>query len=573
MGRKETTVLITIIVNLALIGLKFLLANLSGSLSLRASGWHSFSDVAVSLIVLVGLWLARRDRASAHGVSRVEHAVSLLVAVFILYIGFDIFREALAGEEPELQYVFWVALAAVLTIVLSYFMARYKTYVGRATGSPALVADGYHSLMDMYSSIVVVAGLLGYAVGFRSLDKVAAVVVVVFIAFAAYEIGRDALTGLSGGGHLEHPALAEPRRLLRAAAPVLAVLFLGMYALSGLYVVRPGEVGIVRRFGRLAGSDVQPGLHYRLPWPIDDVATVPVGAVQRADAPRSLMLTGDQSLVNVAAVVHYRVRNATDYTFNVGQPTALVRNAAEAALRGAVGLRSVDSLLTGEKGAIQDETRQQLQARLDASRAGLEVVAVQLTEASPPTEVAPAFLDVASAREDRATYVNEAKAYQNEILPKARGEAEKSIREAEGYRAEKIANATGEADRFASRLAEYRNAPAVTRTRLYLETVERVLPNVQKFLLSPELGNGNLDLWFTRGGATLPVPGASTPQSPQGQPAPSGPPAGPSAPAPQGPPAPAQPGQRPPTMPNMPPPAQPGPPSQPARPQTNPARP
>ena len=573
MGRKETTILITIVVNLALIGLKFLLANLSGSLSLRASGWHSFSDVVVSLIVLVGLWLARRHRAAADGVSRIEHAVSLVVAVFILYIGFDIFREALAGEEPELQYVFWVALAAVLTIVLSYFMARYKTYVGRATGSPALVADGYHSLMDMYSSIVVVAGLLGYAVGFRSLDKVAAVVVVVFIAFAAYEIGRDALSGLSGSVHLEHRALAEPRRLLRAAAPVLAVLFLGMYILSGLYIVRPGEVGIVRRFGRLAASDVQPGLHYRLPWPVDDVATVPVGAVQRADAPRSLMLTGDQSLVNVAAVVHYRIRNATDYTFNVGQPTALVRNAAEAALRGAVGLRSVDALLTGEKGAIQDETRQQLQARLDASRSGLEVIAVQLTEASPPTEVAPAFLDVASAREDRSTYVNEAKAYQNEILPKARGEAVKLIREAEGYRAEKIANATGESDRFASRLAEYRNATSVTRTRLYLETVERVLPNVQKFLLSPELSNGSLDLWFTRGGATLPVPGASTSPSQPGQPAPSAPAQqGPPAPGPGGPSAPTLPSQQPPNMPNMPP-AQPGPPSQPARPQTNPARP
>lgn len=525
MGRKETTILITIVVNLALIGLKFLLANVSGSLSLRASAWHSFSDVVVSGIVLLGLLLVRRFGRAAQGVSRIEHAVSLLVAVFIFSVGFDIFRDALAGDEPELRNVFWVALAALLTIALSYFMARYKTYVGRATGSPALVADGYHSLMDMYSSIVVVAGLFGYAIGFRSLDRMAAVVVVVFIAFAGYEIARDALAGLTGRGHVEHGALAEPpRRLVRAAVPVLASLFLGMYLFSGLYLVRPGEQGVVRRFGKLVAADVAPGLRYQAPWPVDEVTTVAVAQVRRSNVPQSLMLTGDQNLVEVAATVHYRARGATAFLFNVGQPTDLLKNAAEAALRQSVGLRPIDDLLAGERAAIQAEAQQLLQARLDAGQAGLEVVAVQLTTVQPPQDVTSAFLDVASAREDRATAINQAIAYQNEILPKARGEAEKQLREAEAYRAEKIANATGEAQRFASRLAEYKNAPAVTRTRLYLEAVEQVLPQVQKFLLSPELAPGNLDLWFSRGGSApvLPSPSVAPPA-----PAPAAPPAAP----------------------------------------------
>jgi modulator of FtsH protease HflK len=538
-GRREIALLITIVVNIALIGLKFVLAEVSGSLALRASAWHSFSDVAVSAIVFAGLLLARRNRREAEGISRVEHLVSLLVAGFILWVGIDIFRDAMAGEEPELQYVFWVALGSILTIVLSYFMARYKTYVGRVTGSPSLVADGYHSLMDMYSSIVVVAGLLGYAIGFRSLDKVAAVTVVIFIAFAGYEIARDGLAGLTGEGHLDHPGLAEPRRVMRKAAPVLALGFVVLYLLSGLYMVQPGEVGVVRRFGRVTATDVPPGLHYRAPWPIDEVTRVPLAAVQRVQSPRSLMLTGDQNLVNVAATVHYRVRSATELMFNVERPAALVRDAAEATLRQAIGLRPVDALLTGEKAAIQEETRRLLQARLDASRVGLEVVAIQLTEASPPGEVASAFLDVASAREDRSTYVNEALAYRNEIVPKARGESEKLLREAEGYKVEKVANASGEAQRFASRLVAYRNAPAVTRTRLYLEAVERVLPNVQKFLISPELGNGTLDLWFSRGSSPpmLTVPPQSQPAPPPSQPAP---PPGPQTPPP-GPPAPARP--------------------------------
>lgn len=535
MGRKETTILITILVNLGLIGLKFLLAGISGSLSLRASGWHSFSDVFVSGLVLAGLVLAGRSRARAEGVSRIEHVVSLLVALFILYVGFDIFQEALEGGEPELRNVFWVALAAVLTIALSYFMARYKTYVGRVTGSPALVADGYHSLIDMYSSIVVVAGLFGYAIGFRNLDKITAMVVVFFIAFGGYEIARDAVAGLTGKGHVEHPGrpghiehplLAEPRRLLRRALPFLAFALIAMYLLSGVYVVEPGKVAIVQRFGRLAEASVQPGLHYRLPWPVDKVRQVPVAAVQRADAPRSLMLTGDENLINVAATVHYRVREPTAFAFNIDEPAELVSVAAEAALRQTVALRPVDALLTSDKWAIQEEAQRLLQARLDTARAGLEVVAVQLIEASPPEEVAGAFLDVASASEDRVTYTNEAQAYRNEIVPKARGEAEKQVSDAEAYKAEKINNASGEAGRFASRLAEYKNAPAATRARLYLEAIERVLPGVQKFLLSSEVGNGNLDLWFSRGGAPpmLPAPENPGPQAPPFQPEPSQPP-------------------------------------------------
>lgn len=501
MGRKETALLIAIVVNVGLIGLKFLLAGVSGSFALRASAWHSFSDVFVSGIVLGALLLARRDRP-ASGVSRVEHLVSLVVAAFIFKVGFDIFRDALSHQEQELRNVFWVALAAVLTIAVSYFMARYKTYVGRATGSPALVADGYHSLMDMYSSIVVVMGLFGYAIGFRGLDRVAAVIVVLFIAFAGYEIAHGALAGLFADGHREHPTLAEPQRLLRAAAPYLALGAVALYLLSGVYTVQAGELGLVRRFGRLVATDLPPGLHYRLPWPIEEATRVPVAAVQRAEVPRSLMLTGDQNLVNIAAKVHYRVRSAPQFAFNVDQPAVLVRDAAESALRATVGLRPVDPLLTSDKANVQAEARALLQDRLDVGGAGLEVLSVQLTEASPPGDVASAFLDVASAREDRATYVNEALAYQNEIIPKARGEAVRLVRQAEGYRAEKIANATGEAGRFVSRLAEYRKAPDVTRTRLYLETVEKVLPGVPKFLVSPGVGNGALDLWF--GSAAFP---------------------------------------------------------------------
>ncbi|MCL5942208.1 MAG: FtsH protease activity modulator HflK [Actinobacteria bacterium] len=511
MGRQTTTILISIVANLLLIGLKFLLAGLSGSLSLRASAWHSFSDVIVSGIVLIGLVVARADRRPSRGVSRVEHAISLVVALFILYAGWDIFRDVGSAETPEMRYVAWVALAAVLSIVVSLILARYKTYVGRATDSPSLIADGYHSLIDMYSSIVVVASLLGYALGFRSLDKVAAVVVVLFILFAGYEIARGALRGLLGrgqpdaGAHPGHAGPADPGRVLRTAVPILVPVVIVLYLLSGVYVVKAGHAGVVRRFGKVTAVNVPPGLRYRLPWPIDAVSLVPLDAIQRLEVPRSTMLTGDQNLVDVTARVHFRVDDVRSFALNVSEPGGLVLTAAEAALRQTVGGTTVDALLTSEKERIQREAQERLQTQLGRAAAGLRVLSVQLLEAAPPQEVATAFLDVASAREDRSTYINEALAYQNELLPRARAKAGGMISEAEGYRAEKIAGATGESRRFLSRLGEYRKATQVTRTRLYLEAVEKALPNVRKLFLSPGVREGDLELWLGRSGV-LPMP-------------------------------------------------------------------
>jgi membrane protease subunit HflK len=210
MNRKVTTLLIAIGVNILLIATKFFLANVSGSLALRASGWHSFADVFVSLIVLAGLILAEREphltpsnplsplrSGEGRGASRIEHAVSLFVSVFVFYMGYRVFADVIGGHEHELMNVGWVALGAVLTVAFAYFMGRYKTFVGRATNSPALVADGTHSMMDVYSSTVVLAGLLGYLIGFRSLDKVAAVIVALFIFSAGYHIFQSAVAGLS----------------------------------------------------------------------------------------------------------------------------------------------------------------------------------------------------------------------------------------------------------------------------------------------------------------------------------------------------------------------------------------
>jgi membrane protease subunit HflK len=264
----------------------------------------------------------------------------------------------------------------------------------------------------------------------------------------------------------------------------------------------------VRRFGQIIATQVPPGLHYRLPWPVDQASMVDVATVRRTETPSTLALTGDESLINVQVAVHYRITDPAAYLFTLSDPEAAITDAAQAAIRQIAAQETVDALLTTDKALIQNEAAVLTQSALDNYGAGLQVLNVQLLQSSPPEAVADAFRDVASAREDKNTFINEALAYQNETIPVARGEAEKAVQAAKAYQASKVAASTGEANRFASRLAAYQDGPEVTRTRLYLEAVEQVLPGLKKFLVDPAIQLTGTDLWFTNEAGPQPfVPG------------------------------------------------------------------
>lgn len=511
MDRKERTVLVTIAINLLLISFKFWLAGASGSLALRASALHSIADATIGGFVFVGLLLSRWDASRQRRkqqVSVIENWVALAVAVAIFYVGFDIVAEVLGGETPELKNLGPIALASLVTVAAAYFIARYKLYVGRQTNSPALIAGGYHSQMDIYAAIVVVAGLAGAALGLPNLDRAAAAVVVVFIIFSGYEIASSAITALrhretldieGETGHTHKHTLA-PTGLWRAFIPVSISVLIALYLLSGFYTVQPGEAAVVRRFGQVIDGNIGPGLHYRLPWPVERVDRVAVNSIRRAETPVSLMLTGDENLINVRVSIHYAVTDPAAFLLNVVQPEALVLQVADAAMRQVIANEGVDALLTVDKASIQQKAAALTQTALDGYGAGLQVVGVQLLESSPPSEVADAFRDVASAREDKNTFINEALAFQNEVVPVARGDAETIIQDANAYRAEKLGQATGETALFASRQGAYAQAKDITRLRLYLESVEKVLPGARKFVLDTAVKLQTTDLWFPGAG-------------------------------------------------------------------------
>jgi membrane protease subunit HflK len=498
MDRKQRTILITIIANLVLVGLKYGLAAVSGSLALRASAWHSMGDVFVSLFVLAGLIASRWEAGGRSRAGLVENIVALIVSGFIFYVAYDIFAEVVIGDQgQELRNLWVVTIASLLTIGITYFIARYKEYVGREADSPSLVASGYHSRMDLYASILVVVSLAFSALGLGALDRLAAVVVIVFVLMAGWEIASSALRALLTQGRLSlEPGSLDhlrnhTRRFIRFALGILA-LFLG---LSGFYAVQPGEAGVVRRFGQVV-AEVGPGLHYRLPV-VERVDRVAMAEVRQTQTGTSLMLTGDTNLIEVGMSVHYNVTDPVAYLFRVNQIDQLVAQAAEAAIRQAVAERSVDELLTTGRDAILSNARTQTQALLDEHNTGVRVLDLQMLKVSPPVEVAEAFRDVASAREDKNTYINEAEAYRNERVPTARGEAEEMLQAAQAEKQRRTDLASGEAERFTNGLLAYRDAPQVTRIRLYLEALEQVLPGVsQKFILDPSVQIETTDLWF-----------------------------------------------------------------------------
>jgi len=293
---------------------------------------------------------------------------------------------------------------------------------------------------------------------------------------------------------------------LKWLIPAVVVLWF----LSGIYIVRPDEQGVVRMFGR-AVRVTQPGPHYHLPLPIEKVDKVKVKKVRRIEIgfrtvstgtparyrfmpEESLMLTGDEQIIDAQIIVQYQVRDPEKFLFNVRgleRPQGALMDAAEVALRQVVGQRPIDDVLIAEKLQVEIDIRELLQRIIDNYESGLKVIEVKLQTVRPPKEVAAAFSDVVSAKEDKDRLVKEAEGYREDVLPKARGKAEAIIRAAEAYKAERVKHAQGDADRFLTILKEYENAKDVTRKRLYLETMERILPGIRKFVIDPDAG-GNL---------------------------------------------------------------------------------
>ena len=291
--------------------------------------------------------------------------------------------------------------------------------------------------------------------------------------------------GGNGGGKTGTPL---PGGLIGLVVVALVLL----WAASGFYVVDEQEQAVVLRFGQhVATTDA--GLHWRMPWPIEAEEIVNVTGV-RATRDRATMLTQDENIVDLELTVQYRVSDVNAFVFNVADPDLTIRQVTKSSVREVVGQSRMDFILTEGREEIADRTKLLLQERMEEYGTGLFVTEVNLQQAQPPEPVQAAFADAIKAREDQQRLKNEAEAYANDRLPRARGAAARQVEEANGYREQVVAKAQGDASRFTQLLAEYREAPKVTRERLYLDAMGEVYGNNNKILIDVDKGSPLLSL-------------------------------------------------------------------------------
>lgn len=295
---------------------------------------------------------------------------------------------------------------------------------------------------------------------------------------------------------------------------IIAVLIL-VWLATGIYQVQPNEQGVVLRFGKYTET-TDAGLHYHLPYPIEEVYKVSMtqersinlgeaaaytpsnvrGLNAKDNSLRSFteshMLTGDENIVDINLTVVWKIKDAKDYLFSVRNPDETVRVAAQSVLREVVGQSEMQAIITGDRGKVEDDTKAELQALLDNFGSGIEIVRVKLQKADPPKQVVDAFNEVQRAKADLERFKNEAEAYRNEVLPKARGEAAQMLQDAEAYKAAVVNRAKGEAERYLSVYNAYKSGKDATIKRLYIETMENVLSSSNKVILDPSSKGGNV---------------------------------------------------------------------------------
>lgn len=577
MDRRIRTSIISIGANIVLISILWALASLTGSNAIGADALHSLSDLFVSLTVMLGI-LFRKSRekklerlAAEQSESEnkeikpknaywVESLVAYLVSLIILYMPYQILVNVSESNQLNMDYA-WIAIIGIITcIAITYFISRFKLIVGHETDSIALEADGQHSRMDMYTSFAVLLSLVGQIIGIN-LDNIVAVIIAVMIGITGLNLfissiisfvkksdikhvvfwnwcyeklnnGLGHTTGFLFGKTLKLPTMENIslewfRGIFskKVLAIVFAVLIL-VYLFTGITLINPDETGVKLRFGKIVNENMQPGIHYLMPWPFETARKVNAKLVYRVELgfrtneriegsissmlweekhtmrgykknkTESTVLTGDENLADLSLVVHYRPKDAVRHVFRINNVDEVLRGLLESNMREVLSTESGDDLLTLGRKVVTEKIHQALNKDLDKLDLGVEIVEIYCHDFHPPMEVVGTYRDVFSAREDRAKLLNKAQSYRNKALPEARAESTLKLANAYSLQYEKGVMAQGEAEKFKLESNAYKLAPDLTTYRMFLETVEKGFAGKKKIVADPAVNRGGYRMWL-----------------------------------------------------------------------------
>ena len=595
LDRRIRTSIISIITDLILISIKGTIAFLTGSLAILADAYHSFSDLIISSTVLTSILIRRHQERKLGGPASgstlpdsktiqgqtaeegseqphppstqeefipgywIESLVAFFVSLLIFYTAYEIVSKVMASPPGQIRNIAFGVIGVTACVGIAYFISRFKIMVGRETDSPALVADGYHSRMDMFTSIAVLLSIMGQWVGIK-LDPVVAVVIAVLIGITGLNLFISSFISFTHKSHIRvsggwdrifslferavgfvserffkrritlpkidlsrlHPREWFSRRVVAGLAILMLVIYLSM----GITVVRPDEVGVHFRFGAIVNEHLDPGLHFALPWPFEKIHKVNAQRVYRVEIgfrtdpniiksvsavlweathqvpgyqkifEESIGFSGDENLVDLSLVVHYRPRDAVVHLFRVSRIHDIMRGITESFMREVLATERADLMMTDGRRRILERLKELISEEVDRLDLGVEVFSVFCHDLHPPLNVVDAFREVFSAREDRERIINDAESYRNEALPRVRAESEKRLADGLAYELEKRIKAEGDAQKFLLRAEAYQQAPDITGYRLFLETVEATLAGKEKIIAHPKANLGGYRFWL-----------------------------------------------------------------------------
>ncbi len=317
---------------------------------------------------------------------------------------------------------------------------------------------------------------------------------------------------MAGFEEIKIDQIKLPKVTMKKFLTFIIILAIIIFILTGLYTINPEEVGVIQRFGKYIDT-TEPGLHFKIPFGVDRLTKVKVkhvykeefgfrtlqSGVQTKYSARSydyesIMLTGDLNIADVEWIVQYRIKDPVKFLFNIRNVVETIRDLSESVTRQIVGDRSGDEVIVLSRKEIADEIQILLQQKLDDYEAGIGIYTINLQNVNPPERVKPAFNDVNSAKQEKERILNEAWQQYNKIIPEAKGKAKRTIEEAEGYAVNRVNRAEGDADRFIKMYNQYKKAKSITKKRLYLETMQKILPKVEKIFIIDEDQAGILPL-------------------------------------------------------------------------------
>ncbi len=549
MDERVKTAALSTAMNLLLTGVKFLLYFLSGSMAILAEAWHSFTDIATSLLVLLGVRRSSRRGTEADGprkASRLEVAGSLGIGLLLFIVAVVLLRRALYAEPRTIRNALASGLLFILFSFGSYFVSLFEIRVGKREGSVGLVSDGMHAKADMVSSLLTGFALILFSIGWNIDRWVAGLIALLILSFSVetiFNVTRAYFHGDSGElfryksyhllallleketfrkGTERIRAFFEKRlgetRFMRAAYRLFlalpVILIVGAYLSTAFFTVGVDEQAVIERFGSPLNlkTPVEPGLHLKIPWPVDRVRKAKTALIEelnignitdrgaqvllwtRKHGTEEPFLSGDNNFFYPYVVLHYRIKDIFQYLYKNTEPKTLINELAHRIATGLFARESYYDIAASHRSSLEQAMLSRLQEALDDLECGVELVSVNFKDIHPPIQVADSFERVIAGYQEKQRIINEALGYANKIEPEGRGKAYKQGEAAEAYIVDRRKRAEGEAARFALSLPGSASEKRVAMTRIYLKAMEDILRDKTKIVVDPKAGAP--DLWM-----------------------------------------------------------------------------